>query len=159
MSVNNRIRIAFVCFLLTAGYHPLYSEADVGYIEESLVCMCETCPRLVLKTCMCGYAENMKSEIRSLVDEGKTEDEVIQIFVQRYGERVLALPVQEGFNLTAYVAPFLAILFGGGIIVTLIRRWKGRDRGESEDIPEVEHDVGDDPYRKKLEEELRSFKD
>jgi cytochrome c-type biogenesis protein CcmH len=144
---------------MTGSTLPLYSEADVERIEESLVCMCETCPRLVLKTCMCGYAENMKREVRSLVDEGKTEDEVIQVFVDRYGERVLALPVQEGFNLTAYVAPFLAILFGAGIIVTLIRRWKGRGGGETEPVPEVQRKVDDDPYRRKLKEELESFKD
>jgi cytochrome c-type biogenesis protein CcmH len=149
----------FVCFLITGSTLPLYSEADVGRIEESLVCMCETCPSLVLKTCMCGYAENMKKEVQALVDEGKTEDEVIQVFVDRYGERVLALPVQEGFNLTAYVAPFLAILFGGGIIVTLIRRWKGRGGGEPEPVPEVQREVDDDPYRRKLKEELESFKD
>lgn len=160
MSLTRLIRIVFLGFLLTVHSLPLHSEADADHIEESLVCMCETCPSLVLKTCMCGYAENMKTEIRAMVDEGKTEEEIVQIFVDRYGERVLALPVQEGFNLTAYVAPFLAILFGGGIIFTLVRRWQDRVRGEpKEKIPDGTPKVEDDPYRKKLEEELESFKD
>ena len=159
MSARKMIRIAFFWSLLTAASLPLYSEADVESIEESLVCMCETCPSLVLKSCMCGYAENMKREVRVLVEEGKTEDEVIQVFVDRYGERVLSLPVQEGFNLTAYVAPFLAILFGGGIIVTLVRRWKGRSGGETVEKPQVKKVVEVDPYRQKLEDELESFND
>ena len=159
MSLRSGSRIALVLLVLAGRSVPLGAQADEASIEQSLVCMCGTCPRLVLNSCMCGYAEDMKAEIRTLIAEGKSEDEIIQIFVQRYGERVLSTPVQEGFNLTAYVAPFLAILIGGGFLVLLIRRWKrpgGYGSEEPRTAPEIRED---DPYREKLRDELESFKD
>ncbi len=154
-----RATCAVLVWLSLTTFPPhLNAEADMAVIEGTVICTCG-CPNMVLNTCMCGHADEMRAEIRVLIDEGNSEEEVIQILIQRYGERILAEPKAEGFNLAAYVAPFLALLFGGVLLVALIRRWK-RNSGEvAEDrLPSRELE-GDDPYAQKLKEELDAFED
>jgi len=136
----------------------LNAEADMAAIEGAVICTCG-CPNMVLNTCMCDHAESMRQEIRALIDEGNSEEEVIQVLVQRYGERVLAEPSKEGFNLTAYFTPFMALLFGGWLLVVLIKRWKRNSGVEIGDQPGGQELASDDPYRQKLREELDAFKD
>jgi len=133
------------------------AQADMDTIEQSLVCICG-CGNMILFNCMCADADQMRAEIRGLIAEGKDEKEVIRVLVDRYGEIILAAPVREGFNLTAYVMPFLAILVAGGLLVSFIRRWK-RDAGIEPGRADQETLSSDDPYRQKLEEELKSYRD
>jgi cytochrome c-type biogenesis protein CcmH/NrfF len=143
---------------LTTSPPLLNAEADMAVIEGTVICTCG-CPNMVLNTCICGHADEMRAEIRILIDEGNNEEEVIQILIQRYGERILAEPKAEGFNLAAYVTPFLALLFGSGLLITLIRRWKRNSSEVVEDRLPSQELEGDDPYMLKLKEELDTFKD
>ena len=44
---------------------------------------------------------------------GKSKPEVLQAMVAQYGERILAAPTKEGFNLTAWIIPFVMLVAGG----------------------------------------------
>lgn len=127
-------------------------------IEESVMCVCG-CANMVLSTCRCGFSPQMRAEIREIVAEGKNKEEAIQVLVERYGEVVLAVPKQEGFNLTAYTMPFVAMFGGGILLVLLIRGWKRGSREKDLKPAEDKELYEDDPYRERLEQELKSFKD
>ena len=71
-------------------------------IEKSLMAIC----------CWSGTVydhgnSDMQEEITSLVKAGKTKTEVLDHFVNKHGERVLAIPVAAGFNLFVWLAPAL----------------------------------------------------
>ncbi len=51
--------------------------------------------------------KEMETDIRTMVEEGKTKQEVLDNFVQVYGERILAIPVAQGFNIMVWVAPVI----------------------------------------------------
>lgn len=61
-------------------------------------------------------ARQVKREIAQLLTEGKTKQEILDIYVAEYGEQILARPRARGFNLLAYIMP-PALLLGGGLLL------------------------------------------
>jgi len=46
--------------------------------------------------------------------------------VQKYGPTVLAAPTGTGFDRTAWIMPFAALIFGFGLVIYIVRLWKNR---------------------------------
>jgi cytochrome c-type biogenesis protein CcmH/NrfF len=67
-------------------------------------------------------SDKMREEVRALVASGATEKEILESFVDKYGERILAAPKQQGFNLFAYVLPWVALAAGLVAIGFILRR-------------------------------------
>jgi cytochrome c-type biogenesis protein CcmH len=68
----------------------------------------------------CSPARQITDQVAQLINKGQTKDEIIRYLVRTKGERILAAPTKKGFNLTAWILPFLAIAFGGiGLFVFL----------------------------------------
>jgi cytochrome c-type biogenesis protein CcmH len=59
----------------------------------------------------------MEARIREMVERDLTRQQVLDIFVAEYGERILATPVAKGFNLMVWVAPVVVFLLGISILV------------------------------------------
>jgi len=127
----------------------------VSDISRQLICQCGC--TMVLLNCShaeCGSREAMTALIKEKISQGQSEEEIIQFFVAQYGERVLAAPPKKGFNLTAWLLPFVALLAGAGVIFVALRKWVRR-----EPLPQTQPALGeeDEEYRKRLEEELKEF--
>lgn len=58
-----------------------------------------------------------------MVEDDMTGEQIIDAFVERYGETVLMAPKKEGFNLAAYLLPGTAITAVGALLAwALLRR-------------------------------------
>jgi len=128
-------------------------------LTANMACLCGC--GTTLKTCPhenCDFGIPAKKEIRQLVDMGKSKDEVIEEMIKLRGETILAAPQFKGFNVLAWITPFFAIIFVGYGIVTLLRQWSGRKK-ESTISTNGEEVTENDPYRKKLKDELGRFDD
>jgi len=68
--------------------------------------------------------KEMEIEIAGMVNTGKTKTEILDYYKGKYGERVLAIPVAEGFNYFAWIAPIFMGLLGITIIFVYIRTTK-----------------------------------
>jgi cytochrome c-type biogenesis protein CcmH/NrfF len=68
--------------------------------------------------------KEMEIEIAGMVNTGKTKTEILDYYKEKYGERVLAIPVAEGFNYFAWIAPIFMGLLGITIIFVYIRTTK-----------------------------------
>ncbi|MCH8837768.1 MAG: cytochrome c-type biogenesis protein CcmH [Candidatus Marinimicrobia bacterium] len=67
-------------------------------------------------------AKQVKAQIAQLLSEGKTSDEVLDMYVAIYGERILAQPRAQGFNVLAYVMPILILVIGGLLVIYAINQ-------------------------------------
>ncbi len=65
--------------------------------------------------------KEMEIEIAGMVNTGKTKNEILDYYKGKYGERVLAVPVAEGFNYFAWIAPIFIGLLGLTIILIYIK--------------------------------------
>jgi cytochrome c-type biogenesis protein CcmH/NrfF len=95
-------------------------------LEHKLKCTCGC--NLDIFTCRttdftCTYSPALHQEILGLYKEGKTPEQIIAAFVEKYGEQTLMAPEAQGFNLAGYLVPGLLVLLAGGILsVVLLRR-------------------------------------
>ena len=99
------------------------SDATLPDIEDEVMCpICGT----ALGLSEAPQADRQREFIRDLIAQGKTEDEIKDELVAEYGESVLATPDTEGFDLTAWVVPGLAIVLAGGAIAVGLARARRR---------------------------------
>jgi cytochrome c-type biogenesis protein CcmH len=144
--------ILFV-FCATIGATPLPSQTE---LEESLTCQCGC--GLTVHNCnhlQCGFAIPRKNEIAQFLDEGKGREEILSSFVSNYGEKILSAPTTTGFNLVAWITPFLVVFAGAVLIGMMSMRWTKREsqkRAAGPNVPAVP-----DKYRDRLKKELANF--
>jgi cytochrome c-type biogenesis protein CcmH len=105
----------------------LESDNDVVVRNTELKLGCTCGCTLDVFTCRttdftCTYSPALHREVVALFAEGKTSEQVIAAFVDKYGEKILMAPKPVGFNLAGYVVPGAAILAVGGIVAWIIRR-------------------------------------
>jgi cytochrome c-type biogenesis protein CcmH len=82
---------------------------------------CVTCQNQNIRDSNAFVAADLRREIRRLLGEGKTDAEVADFLVTRYGDFVLYRPRFSGKTLVLWVAPFLLLLFGGIAIFRIVR--------------------------------------
>lgn len=123
-------------------------------VAEELVCQCGC--NSVLANCeheVCMVRDAMMDSITQQLAQGKAKGEIIQSLVDQYGQQVLAAPPRRGFDLVAWVLPFVGIALGGGVIYLMLRVWLRGGRGPEKDMAEE-----DEEYRRRLDSELKQFK-
>ncbi len=103
-------------------------NADLLQITGNIVCTCG-CPPTLVRACSCARAEEMTAEVRGLMSDGKTEEEIYAHYIAQFGAQVLAAPRAEGFNLLGWIFPFLAALSGGAIVVAVYQGLKRKKVG------------------------------
>jgi cytochrome c-type biogenesis protein CcmF len=126
-------------------------------VGERIICMCGTCGRQLVGVCQCGYAAQMREEIAQLVKDGRTEDEIVQHYIAKYGsQEPLAAPLDSGFNRLAWLFPYLIGATGAVVIGVTARRWSRRkseeDGAEAAAAPEQETEL-----HARLDDELRDL--
>jgi cytochrome c-type biogenesis protein CcmH/NrfF len=88
-------------------------------LEQRLVAPC--CWSEQVATHRSGIALQMKAEIARLVSEGKPDREIVDLYTQRYGMRILMEPEGARWWWTN-VVPLVALALGLALTVVVIRR-------------------------------------
>jgi cytochrome c-type biogenesis protein CcmH len=100
-------------------------EPTFSHIEESLTCQCGC--GLTVHSCnhlQCPSALPLREEIREQMALGKGTAEILSHFAEKYGEKILSSPTTSGFNLTAWVTPFVAVALGMFFVSFTLLRWR-----------------------------------
>jgi len=126
-------------------------RANLADIESQVMCLVCGVP---LSLADSPQASRERDFINGLIDKCETTQQIKAALVAQYGPRVLALPKDSGFNVAAYLVPFLALLFGGGLAVAAVRWWTS-GRHAPADEPAVPPPSRADARR--LEAEMASF--
>ena len=96
--------------VLQARYEEIISEVR-----------CLQCQNESLKDSNAFLAVDLRREIRRLLSEGKTNAEVYDFLVQRYGEFALYRPRMSGKTLFLWLAPLFLIAAGGVVAFRVVR--------------------------------------
>lgn len=124
------ILVAFVFIMFAAR---VVAEVSVEDIEESLTCQCGC--GLTVHRCNhvnCPSALPLRQEIREQVALGKKKEEILAYFEAKYGEKILSAPVLRGFNILAWITPFLALAVGAALVGRTVHRWVARQRDQAQ---------------------------
>lgn len=126
---------------------------DVASQLKCLVCQGES-----VADSPATLSQQMRAIIRQQLQSGKSEQEVIQYFVSRYGDRILLSPPWQGLTLLAWLVP-IALMFGGIMLFfVVLRSWHTQakiaplenDAPELKDMSQSEIEY----YQKQVEQEL-----
>jgi cytochrome c-type biogenesis protein CcmH len=130
-------------------------DARLKTLSEELRCL--VCQNQTLADSTAPLAEDLRREVRELAQQGKTDAEIKQYLVARYGDFVLYKPPVKPTTWILWFGPF-AFLLGGGLIWFVVlrrRRRGGRDDNEppaavqvdSEQAERARRLLGDEPDR------------
>jgi len=111
------------------GARPPMTDDQRDTLEHEIRCQCGcTLDVYICRTTdfSCQVSPAMHRDVISLVEGGYSAQEIIDAFVQTYGERALMAPTKQGFNLAAYFLPFVALGAGAVGLVTFLRRMQTR---------------------------------
>ncbi len=138
-----KIILIVFCTLLFGG-----QQEKIIKLEKSLMAPC----------CWSGTVfdhghSQLEEEIQAMVEGGRTEEEILNHFVRIYGERILAVPVAQGFNVFAWVAPIIIAVIGI-IFLTLYIKSSKSAASSMTGIEETKETI---PYDEQIENELREL--
>ena len=117
-----------------------FDDPELQARYEKLVAevRCVTCQNQNIKDSNAFIASDLRREIRRMIGEGKSNEEIKNFLVTRYGDFVLYRPRFEGKTLALWIAPFLLVLFGGFALVRVVRH---RMTLPIEDGPDANGDI------------------
>jgi cytochrome c-type biogenesis protein CcmF len=117
-----------------ASNSPALIKSELDWFGHNLRCMCSMgglgCGHM-LRDCgaECGGAPLTRKEIEGMLVEGKSRQEIIDIFVKRHGgAHVLGAPPDRGFNRLAWALPYGLGLAGAGALAFTAWRFSRRDK-------------------------------
>jgi cytochrome c-type biogenesis protein CcmH len=116
-------------------------KTSVADVEDEV--MCPVCGTPLALASEAPQAERERAFIQRLVDDCRSKDEVKQALVAEFGDRVLALPGDQGDDslgdVLVYVIPAVGIaLAAAGIAFAVVRWRRSSDRSSGRAVARAE---------------------
>jgi cytochrome c-type biogenesis protein CcmH len=96
------------------------TEQRLIVISEEMRCL--VCQNESLAGSRSDLANDLRKEIRILIKEGKTDDQIRTFMVDRYGDFVLYRPPVKPITWILWIGPFVALLVGIVSLIVYLRR-------------------------------------
>ena len=130
---NNKMKIKVLPMLLifislvsfsTTDLYPFQSSTKQQQFNKLLTELrCLVCQNESLADSNADLALDLKKQIYQRVQQGKSNEQITQYLVSRYGEFVLFKPPLEVRTYLLWLAPLLMLIFGGlGLILFIVKR-------------------------------------
>ncbi len=113
---------------------PVLEKRMVG-LAEKLRCL--VCQNESLASSHAELAEDLRREVREQMNKGKSDQEIIDYLVARYGDFVLYEPPVKSYTILLWFGPFALLLAGGGMLFLQLRK-RRQTVPESELSPEAQ---------------------
>lgn len=140
-------------WLAVVAADPQALEREAKQLEAKLMAPCCWAQQVSLH--QSPAADDIKQTIRKLLSEGKTSEQILDIYVAQYGDRILAEPPARGFSRLIYVAPWVFLVASVGLVIVVIRRLRAVSpapaRNERAAAPPSEDEAD------RIDEELRNL--
>lgn len=95
-------------------------EKRMLFISEELRCL--VCQNETLAASRADLANDLRREIRTLIAKGKSDQEILDFMVARYGDFVRYRPPVKPTTWLLWGGPFLLMAGGLGTLIWMIRR-------------------------------------
>jgi cytochrome c-type biogenesis protein CcmH len=95
-------------------------EREAKQIEAMLIAPC--CWSQQVSVHQSPAADEIRQNIRRMLADGKTRQQILDAYVKEYGDRILAEPPARGFSRLFHVAPWIFLVASVGLVLIVIRR-------------------------------------
>ena len=100
---------------------------------------CMQCLNTSIADSQVDLAADLRRDVRDLVNEGKSDDEIRKFMVDRYGEFILFRPLTNARNMWLWLAPGIFLVIGAIVAVRILRQ---RAKLVDQDNEPIEGDTG-----------------
>jgi cytochrome c-type biogenesis protein CcmH/NrfF len=158
--VIKKILLLFYILILSNVVYAGSAQTNLEYAKQisifksvsgKLVCQCNCL--MILSVCNhenCPSGIPMRKQIESRIQQGWTEDQIIQEFVEKEGVKILSAPPARGFHLAAWIIPGMVALIGLLIIFFSLKKLR---KNSSEQI----HTSRNPDMDERIEQELKKW--
>ena len=124
-------RALLAALLLAVSAHSLAIDTQRAFDDPALQARyegvtrelrCLVCQNETIADSNAMLAGDLRREVREMIAAGKTDDEIRDFMIARYGDFVLYRPRMTATNFLLWAAPVLFLLIGGFIGIRFIRR-------------------------------------
>lgn len=117
-------------------------EARIKHLESELRCL--VCQGQSIAESDSGFAHDIRAEIVTMMNAGKSDPEIIDFLVQRYGDFILFRPPVKSTTALLWAGPLVLLAVGGALMVVLILRQRRAPRQElsAEEVRQAESLLG-----------------
>lgn len=115
------------------------NEREYKWVGEHLLCQCG-CGSTVYgcNHYGCSEAAELRKAVRDSLAVADSPEAALKMVGDKYGQKVLAEPPTTGFNLTAWIMPFAALLGGLLVVAGVLKGWKARHAEHAATAPAVD---------------------
>ena len=126
---------------------------QIKEVASDLVCLCGSCPRESLATCVCtAFAIPEREAIGRQMASGMSAEEIVASYVERFGNTVLSGPPPGSSRWISRLTP-VAVLFAGVLaVLAVLHRWLRRKGDPVAETRPQDDDRAD--YESRLREDL-----
>jgi len=120
------LRATFLLFVAALIVSSAWAQGDAAFearlqaLEKELRCL--VCQNQTLADSGAGLAEDLRREVRTLARSGKTDAEIKEFLVARYGDFVLYRPPVKATTWALWFGPFALLAAGAAIWWITLRR-------------------------------------
>ena len=133
-------------FLMIVGFSMSVKAIDNGPVFEDPIMQskyeqliseirCLVCQNQSIKDSNVFLAVDLRSEIRRLLENGRSESDIKKFLVDRYGDFVLYQPPLNKKTFLIWFSPLLLLLAGGIIVIKIIRKRMNLQIDDSDEAP------------------------
>jgi cytochrome c-type biogenesis protein CcmH len=142
------MRALFLSLLLALSAAPAFaidiSQFDDPAKQEQYLRLthelrCMQCLNTSIADSQVDLAADLRQEVHDLVQQGKSDDEIRQYMVDRYGEFILFRPLTNARNMWLWLAPVIFLVIGAIVAVRILRQ---RAKLVDQDNEPIEGDTG-----------------
>jgi cytochrome c-type biogenesis protein CcmH len=96
------------------------TEQRLKALAEELRCL--VCQNQTIADSQAPLALDLRNQIRTQISQGRSDEEIRNYMVERYGDFVLYKPPLKATTVLLWVGPFALLAFGIGLLVVIARR-------------------------------------
>ncbi|MDD2742163.1 MAG: cytochrome c-type biogenesis protein CcmH [Rhodocyclaceae bacterium] len=115
------------------------AEKRLQKLSEELRCL--VCQNQTIADSNAELAQDLRREVRTMIKDGKTDNEIVDFMVTRYGDFVLYRPPVKGITLLLWGGPIALLLIGLFALQRYLRQRAKR-------VNEAEHQLSTEDTRR-----------
>ena len=103
---------------------------------------CPKCQNQSIADSDAGIAQDMRTRVHTMILEGKSDEDIVDYFVSRYGDVVSYRPPVNAGTSILWLGPILLLLGGAVLIVILLRNASRKAAADDEASQDKEPEEG-----------------
>lgn len=100
------------------------NSARYQNVGSKIMCTCG-CGQMLLKCnhVGCQNSEKMIGQLRAQLAKSDNDEDVLQFFRNEWGVTTVVEPGRHGFELLAWIIPFVGLALGVMVLAVVVRKW------------------------------------